>query len=158
MTAKRHATGLSGGLLAGLVLLAGVCPASADCDSVAQSASCRHRQNVPALQYARSEAGHIYGALAYSKRDGAYGFSTGFADSESANEYALTKCSQRGRSCYVVISFSNLCASVAADDAGGVFWGTAGTRQEAQRQSMLYCRRDGEAATCQIKVWACSMP
>jgi len=107
---------------------------------------------------ARSEAGHIYGALAYSKRNGAYGFSTGFGDSESANEYAMEKCGQRGAGCYVVISFSNLCASVAADDSGGVFWGTAGTRQEAQRQSMLYCKRDGDAATCEIKVWACSIP
>lgn len=107
---------------------------------------------------ARSEAGHIYGALAYSKRDGSFGWSTGFGDSESANDYAMEKCGQRGKGCYVVISFSNLCASVSADDSGGVFWGTAGTRQEAQHQSQLYCKRDGDAATCEIKIWACSIP
>lgn len=155
MTAMRHATGFWAIFLAGVALLANAGPAAAACGD--RLGACRHRQSVPDLHYVRSEAGHLYGAIAYSKRDGSFGWSTGFGDSESANEYALDKCSQRGSGCYVVISFSNLCASVSVDTTGGVFWGTAGTRQEAQRQSQLYCGRDG-GPNCRVLAWACSYP
>lgn len=107
---------------------------------------------------ARSEAGHVYGAISYSTRNGAFGFSTRYADSDSANKAAQQECAKHGAGCRVVISFSNLCASVAADDRNGVFWGTAGTRTEAQHQALLYCRRDGDAKTCETKAWACSFP
>ncbi|MGE0151119.1 MAG: DUF4189 domain-containing protein [Reyranellaceae bacterium] len=108
--------------------------------------------------HARSEAGHVYGAISYSTRNGAFGFSTRHGDSDSANRAAQENCAKRGAGCRVIISFSNLCASVAADDDGGVFWGTAGTRLEAQRQVMFYCQRDGDPKTCEIKAWACSFP
>lgn len=107
---------------------------------------------------ARSEAGHVYGAISYSSRNGAFGFATRHGDSDSANRAALEECAKRGAGCRVVISFSNLCASVAADSDGGVFWGTAGTRLEAERQALFYCRRDGDPKTCETKAWACSFP
>lgn len=108
--------------------------------------------------HARSEAGHVYGAIAYSTRNGAFGFATRHADSDSANDAAQANCVRRGAGCRVIISFSNLCASVTADNNGGVFWGTAGTRAEAERQALFYCRRDGDAKTCENKAWACSFP
>jgi len=153
MAQQRVGTGLLA-ILSAILCLTAAAPAGADC--AAGPGLCR-RQSLPGLSLARSEAGHVYGALAYSKRNGAFGWSTGFGDSDSANDYALEKCAQRGAGCYVVISFSNLCASVSADDEGGVFWGTAGTRLEAQRQSQLYCNRNG-SPNCEVKVWACSMP
>lgn len=152
MARLRVGTGLAAFLFVS-TLLGQATAAYADC--IGGRMSCRP-PNYPALQSARSEAGHLYGSLAYSKRNGAYGWSTGFGDSDSADQVALENCGKRGPGCYVVISFSNLCAAVAADDSGGVFWGTAGTKLEAQRQSMLYCKRDGDPGSCEIKVWACS--
>jgi len=105
---------------------------------------------------ARSEPGHVYGAIAYSKSTGAFGFSYEFPNSEEANELALSKCSQNAQDCYVVISFSNLCASVVADSRREVYWGHAASRGEAQRQAMSACRNDG-GVDCDVKVWACSM-
>jgi len=108
--------------------------------------------------HARSEAGHVYGAISYSTRNGAFGFSTRHGDSDSANRAAQENCTKHGTGCRVIISFSNLCASVAADSGGGVFWGTAGTRLEAQHQALFYCKRDGDPTTCETKAWACSFP
>ncbi len=145
-------------VLVGIIILGnGGVPAQAACLGGAGLAICTNPQAVSNLHYARSEAGHVYGAIAYSKKNGAFGWSNGFGDSDGADDLALENCSKRGPGCYVVISFSNLCASVSADDDGGVFWGTAGTRQEAQRQSQLYCNRDG-STNCGVKAWACSIP
>lgn len=145
--------------LGAIIFLLGLCgltiPADAGCTSGRMSCVAPARSMV---QPVRSEAGHVYGAIAYSTRNGAFGFSTQYGDSDSANQAALDQCAKRGSGCRVIISFSNLCASVVADDDDGVFWGTAGTRLEAQRQAMLYCRRDGDPGTCEIKAWACSYP
>jgi hypothetical protein len=145
--------------LAAIVFLLGLyglaMPARAGCDGGRMSCA---PPAFPTIQPVRSEAGHVYGAIAYSTRNGAFGFATQYGDSDSANQTALAQCAKRGAGCRVVISFSNLCAAVAADDDDGVFWGTAGTRLEAQRQAMLHCRRDGDPGTCEIKAWACSFP
>ncbi len=153
MARLRVGTGLAAFLFI-LSLVVQATPAEADCTGGRMS--CRP-PNYPALQTARSEYGHIYGALAYSPRNGSYGWSTGYDDSESANAAAMETCSAHGPGCYVVISFSNLCASVSVDDEGAVSWGTGGTRTEAQYQSQNYCRKQG-GRNCEIKVWACSIP
>ena len=152
MAPRRRASGLATWLCAAILLPAAAAPVAAECGGSGYRL-CRD----PDLLLARSEAGHVYGAIAYSRQTGAFGFATRFGDSDSANALALGNCAKRGPGCYVVISFSNLCASVSADNRDGVFWGTAGTRTEAQRQSQLHCNRDG-GDECKVVAWACSFP
>ncbi len=95
-----------------------------------------------------------YGAIAYSIKDGAYGFSDSFKNRKQAEKTALTYCSKYGAKCEVMVWFYNSCGAVAADGkkAG---WGQADTQAEAIKKALAKCKKAG-GKNCKIKTSHCS--
>lgn len=106
---------------------------------------------------ARTEAGHVFGALAYNGENDAIGWSYNYADSDEAEKVALNGCAKQGAGCYIVITFSNSCAAVTVDKATVVYSMEGPTKDEAQKNAMGRCEAGGKGG-CQIKVWSCSFP
>ena len=98
-------------------------------------------------------AGDKYGALAYSKADGAWGWWADSTTQAAASQNALAKCQEHGSDCEVVLEFWNTCAAFATGQGG---WGWAhGPDENAVQQSAIgYCSEHGTG--CAVKVWACT--
>jgi Domain of unknown function (DUF4189) len=97
-----------------------------------------------------------YGAIAYSQKNGAYGFSYDVNSAAVANQRALADCTKNGEGCKLVLSFSNNCASLAADDKNRFAVSQAGSRTQAQDDALTACNKGGRG--CDIKVWTCARP
>ena len=98
-----------------------------------------------------------FGAIAYAKKNGAYGFSYDVNDSDTANQRALNNCAKNGDGCKLVISFSNTCAALAAGDNERFATSLGNTKSDAQSQALAECGRDG-GKNCDIKAWSCARP
>ncbi len=98
--------------------------------------------------------GKSYGAIAYSAKDGAYGFSDSWKDRKSAEKTAVKFCSKYGKKCEVLVWFYNSCGAVAA---GGkkTGWGRADSLADAQKQALAKCKKSG-GKNCEIKASHCS--
>lgn len=92
-----------------------------------------------------------YGAIAYSRKDGAYGYSNSQDSQKEAEDLALNYCKENGAKCRSMIWFQNSCGAVAA--AGRkTGWGQADTEEEAQTKALKDCGKKN----CEIKVAHCS--
>jgi len=98
----------------------------------------------------------VWGAIAYSQPDMAYGYSFQVEDEATARKVALENCRKRGTHCVVETVFSHACAALAA---GGehIGWGTDHTREAAEKRALSECSRTG-AKGCAIQTWVCSAP
>ncbi len=97
-----------------------------------------------------------YGAIAYSAKTGAYGFSDGRENKKKAEQAALKFCKQHGSGCKIQVWFYNSCGAVAA--AGKkVEWGQAATAREAAEQAMDKCTNGFfKKKNCEVKASHCS--
>ena len=94
-----------------------------------------------------------YGAIAYSPRTGASGYSYDFGNRARAERAAMRQCRLRGRGCRIAVWFRDGCGAVASGPRGwGSGWGA--NRQIARRQALRQCRRF--SGRCQIRVRACT--
>jgi hypothetical protein len=147
---------------AALIVTGQVAPARADCvddcerayggygtdESLKQLQTCYDAQcNHPQVRH---------GAIAYSEKNGAYGFSYDMESASGADNRALTNCTRNGEGCKVVASFANHCAALAAAADNHYAVIEAGTRAKAQAGAMTACGRKG--TNCDIKVWSCAQP
>jgi hypothetical protein len=98
----------------------------------------------------------VWGALAYSKPDKAYGYSFELEDQSTARRVAMDNCRKHGTNCVVETVFSRACAALAA---GGdrIGWGTDRTREAAEKRAMAECTLTG-AKGCAVQTWVCSAP
>jgi serine/threonine-protein kinase len=92
-----------------------------------------------------------YGAIAFSTRSGAHGYSRGFDNREDAEERALQEC---GPHCEVVLWFKNACAALAVGSDKGYGTGWASSRSEAESIAMNNC--DKNADSCAVVRWVCT--
>lgn len=99
--------------------------------------------------------GKIYGAIAYSKKDGAYGYSHGWQNREKAEKVALKNCFENGKDCRSEIWFYNGCGSVAADGRN-VGSGFAPTGYAAAKAAVDDCKKKWFSGKCEEVVTHCS--
>lgn len=107
------------------------------------------------LDQGPSGRGKIYGAIAYSKENGAYGYSHGWTNQEKAEKIALTNCSKHGPGCKSVVWFYNSCGAVVSDGKY-VTWGQADSAQIAMKQALDKCNRHFFRGKCEKVVSHCS--
>lgn len=102
-----------------------------------------------------SYAQNYYGAIAYSKSTGAYGYSGDYPTRAIAEERALSECRARGSGCEVVIWFRNACAALATAGNGARGWAWSPTKAKAERSALEYCKKHG-GRDCVVLCWSCS--
>ncbi len=102
-----------------------------------------------------SGRGKIYGAIAYSKENGAYGYSHGWTNQKKAEIVALKNCSEHGSGCKSMVWFHNSCGAVASDGRH-VTWGQADSAQVAMKQALDKCNKSFFRGKCKNVVSHCS--
>jgi hypothetical protein len=95
-----------------------------------------------------------YGALAYSRRNGALGWSYNYDDEDAARERALDECRKYARDCKIGRVFTNTCVMVARDGTR-MGWSWDGTTDARRRRAMQECRSDG-GRSCKIVAQFCT--
>ena len=100
-------------------------------------------------------SGKIYGAIAYSAKNGAYGYSHGWTNKKKAEKVALKNCSQNGKGCKSRVWFYNGCGAVAADGSK-VTWAQDSSEQAAMKKALDKCKRGLFRKHCEVKVSHCS--
>lgn len=93
-----------------------------------------------------------FGAIAFSKDDGAHGYSYDYPSRAAAENSALQRCS--GSNCNVVIWFRNACAALAVGTGNGYGSGWAGSRAEAENIALDVCANN--TSSCGIRAWSCT--
>ena len=111
-------------------------------------------QETRAKCQARCSGKRWWGALAYSAKDKAFGWSVDHNDQSEAKKEAMTRCSATGADCKLWAYFENECGALAADGKI-VTWGTAYLKENAQQGALQECKKAG-GKNCAIAVWACS--
>lgn len=96
-----------------------------------------------------------YGAIAYSKKNGAYGYSHGWNNQEKAEKVAVKNCSENGPGCKPEVFFYNSCGSV-AHDGKRVTWGQGETALRARQQALDKCNKSLFKGKCEEVVTHCS--
>jgi hypothetical protein len=118
---------------------------------------CRTQQGGCEAQCNRKSA-KTYGAIAYSRKNGAYGWSKSYDDKKGADGTALANCAKNSDDCEVVATFANSCAALAAGDHSVVRWKTAASKEEAGDAAVKACADAGGGNACHVQVSACSLP
>ncbi|MET3924116.1 DUF4189 domain-containing protein [Devosia sp. 2618] len=95
-----------------------------------------------------------YGAIAFSPKTGAIGYSTKGASRGNAQDWAMYYCGQYARDCKIAVNFNNACGALAIGRNGG--WGAdwGYTRAEAEADALTICRRHD--TRCRVKRSACN--
>ena len=96
-----------------------------------------------------------FGAIAFSERTGAWGWSSGYDSRGEAERRALGECVARGGPCVVATWFRDACGALAKspDNGWGGEWGNSVS--EAQSKAMSRCVAEGNRG-CQVIESACS--
>ena len=99
-----------------------------------------------------------HGAIAYSSRTQAFGYSHDYDSVKSAGAAAMRQCrgQERGANdCRVLVTFHNACGALALGERGayGSAWGLS--QREASAKALSECRPHG-GASCTIRRQVCS--
>lgn len=95
-----------------------------------------------------------YGAIAYSRQTGGYGYSDGQNSRAEAENLALGYCRQYNKKCRNVVWFYNSCGAVASD-GHKVSWGRADSEAEAAQKALKDCQGFFKK-DCEVKISHCS--
>jgi hypothetical protein len=94
----------------------------------------------------------FYGAIAYDRQGGAYGFAYDQPSPVVAGRRALDRCGSPG--CALVLEFADGCGAYATGPNAAAGAGSDYTRTMAEDRALAQCRSAG--GNCQVKVWACN--
>ncbi|HYM62506.1 MAG TPA: DUF4189 domain-containing protein [Thermoanaerobaculia bacterium] len=95
-----------------------------------------------------------YGAIAYSKRTGHYGYSSRALSRGEAEDRALRNC--EGRDCRIEVWFRNSCGALATGSDGYVTgWAHDTSASEARERALRECR-DRDGRRCRVIIWTCA--
>ena len=130
------------------------CMALYGCESSIESSYCSGTSARCSTECRHGGGTKSYGAIAYSVRDEAYGYSDNFENQEKAESAALKYCSEHGSGCEVMVWFYNSCGAVAANGDTAT-WGQEASKMGAERQALDECKRAG-GKNCEIKISHCS--
>jgi hypothetical protein len=144
----------------GFMTMAGILLASAAQAQICTSTCARYEsgQCVEQMHFchdAPSAPAHSYGAIAYGRKSGAYGYSFSWADRKKAEATAMRNCGQHGDDCEVAIWFDRRCGAVSADAGPTEFWGLGMDISAARADAMNKCRKTG-SKSCEIQASQCS--
>ncbi|HEY3738373.1 MAG TPA: DUF4189 domain-containing protein [Bryobacteraceae bacterium] len=103
---------------------------------------------------ARCSGRRLWGAIAYSKPDGEFGWTIKWNTEAEAKKDAMARCVKTGKACEMWATFENSCGAVAAD-GNIVTWGTANVQSSAEQRAVAECQKAG-GRNCKVAVWACS--
>lgn len=110
----------------------------------------------PASVYApslRPNSGLRFGAIAYSRSAGAYGWSNDYPSQDAAQSLALENCRKHASDCSIVLWYSNACGALAVgSNAYGSAWGV--DQPTAEREALQRCSQ--LTSNCSVKRWACT--
>ncbi len=95
--------------------------------------------------------GDHFGAIAFSTRNGAIGYSYDYRSAIDAQQSAIHRC---GDDCTVVLAFANACGALAIGAGRGFGTGWARNRQQAESIALSYC--NSTTTSCDIIQWACT--
>jgi hypothetical protein len=98
---------------------------------------------------------YSYGAIAYGARSEAWGSSYSWETKAQAEREAMTRCSEHGNDCEVMVWFEHKCGAVATDNARNVTWGLGDGEGPARRSALDKCAQAGGVA-CKVKASQCS--
>jgi hypothetical protein len=97
-----------------------------------------------------------YGAIAYGRKSGAYGYSHSWDSEAKAESVATQNCAQHGSDCEVMVWFERKCGAVAGrSDSTIAYWGLGNSDSEARNVAMSQCTKDN-GRQCEVKVSQCS--
>jgi len=95
-----------------------------------------------------------YGAIAYSRRTGHYGYADNSGSREGAERRALERC--EARDCKVEVWFRNSCAALATGEGGLIYgWAHDTSLREAKENATEHCRTEG-GHHCRVLISACT--
>ena len=101
-----------------------------------------------AVDAAAAKARPAYGALAYHRASGSFGYAVDQPNDRAARVESLRQCAHPN--CEVVLRFHSDCAAL-ADGPKRQFAHKGSTRQEAETRALHAC-----GAECRIVGWACT--
>jgi len=108
------------------------------------------------LECRHQEPEKSYGAIAYSAKNGSYGYSNNFENRKKAEQTAMKYCKQNGSGCKVAVWFYNSCGAVAAGK-GKVTWGQNDSGQIAAQEALKKCEKGFLfKRKCEVVVTHCS--
>ena len=131
-----------------------VCTRDESCDQLSGNERWSCIRGTPA-QSCQTVCSDQYGALAYSRSTGAYGYSYDFDSEARAKRTALNNCGRGAPDCQVVITFIDQCGALAETPRHEVSTGLGKTRKEAEDRSLAACRAAG-GKDCSVAAWTCS--
>jgi len=102
----------------------------------------------------RADAYQAWGAIAYSKKDKAYGSGYNFDTKDEAKKTAMNNCRKHGVDCVVWIYFNRECGAIAVD-GNYTGWGTGNARYWAKDRALKECAAAG-GRNCQVLDSVCS--
>jgi hypothetical protein len=95
-----------------------------------------------------------YGAIAYSRRTGHYGYWKGAESQAGAERHALDACARRD--CKIEVWFRNSCGALATGEGGQVVgWAHDNNLREAEEQAVRACRNEG-GHRCKVLISSCA--
>jgi hypothetical protein len=96
-----------------------------------------------------------YGAIAYDRKSGAWGYSYNWDTRQQAENNALANCKKNSRNCEVMVWYQRECGAVVSAAGNNAYWGTGDGTGAAGQNALASCRKDG-GKDCKIEVEQCS--
>ena len=114
-------------------------------------------QIIPHCDYrtAPTAPSYSYGAIAYGRTSGAWGYSHRWGSQAKAESVAKENCAQRGDDCEVMVWFDRKCGAVVASEDSSPFWGLGDSDAQARAAAQDKCANGGGKA-CEVQVSHCS--
>jgi len=99
---------------------------------------------IPAAAFAQPR--EYFGAIAYSPRSGAHGWSNDHPSRPNAEKEALANCRKFAKDCKVLVWFKNACGALSLGPKGAG-WAWAHKQEDADLAAMRACSKHSKACT-----------
>jgi hypothetical protein len=96
-----------------------------------------------------------YGAIAYGRRSGAWGYAVHRASQAKAESFARENCARHGNDCEVIGWFEDKCGAVASGEDANAFFGLGDSDGQARADARDKCA-EGGSKVCEVRVSQCS--
>jgi len=143
-------------VLGAALMLAAIAPARAQCSSM-----CTMYQSGECVQTTETCTPYVppapnFGAIAYGRKSGAYGYSYAWDTQAEAEKVAMKNCADNGKDCEVIVWFQRTCAAVASGKGTNAYWALGDGEGAARENVMAQCAKAGGGKDCAVQVSTCS--
>ena len=125
---------------------------STTCSRYEEGQCVEHTQTCTTTPSAPSDS---YGAIAYSRTSGSWGYSYKWSSRAKAESVAMQTCAKYAKDCEVTVWYDRECGAVAADQGPTAFWGIGNTVSQARATALNECMKGGRKG-CAVQVSQCS--